>query len=165
MLYAAYGSNLHPRRLGRRISSAEFVGTSFLSDWSLHFHKRGADGSGKGNVLSGGDGVHVAIFEISVDDKHILDGIEGVGYTAAVLEVPAFGDCVSYIAEESHIDGTLEPYDWYKQLVLIGARAHGFPASYLNRIDSIATCHDPDSERRNKQLETLQHIESTGRGS
>ena len=164
MLYAAYGSNLHPRRLAKRISSAEFVGTSFLPDWSLHFHKRGADGSGKGNVRSGGEGIHVAIFEISADDKLILDGIEGVGYTAAVLDVPTFGDCVSYIADESHIDGTLEPYDWYKQLVLIGAQTHGFPASYLNRIDSIATCQDPDSERRKKQLKTLQQIESIGRG-
>ena len=158
MLYAAYGSNLHPLRLAKRISSAEFVGTSFLPDWSLHFHKRGADGSGKGNVLSGGDGVHVAIFEISADDKLILDGIEGVGYTAVFLEVATFGDCVSYVADESHIDGTLEPYDWYKQLVLIGARTHGFPASYLNRIDSIATCQDPDTKRWARQWETVQSL-------
>ena len=159
MLYAAYGSNLHPLRLAKRISSAEFVGTGFLPDWSLHFHKRGADGSGKGNVLSGGEGVHIAIFEISADDKLILDGIEGVGYSATLLDVPTFGECVSYVADESHIDGTLEPYDWYKQLVLIGAKTHCFPASYLNRIESIATCEDPDSERRKKQFETIQHIE------
>ena len=163
MLYAAYGSNLHPQRLAKRVSSAEFVGTGFLPRWSLHFHKRGADGSGKGNVLSGGDGVHVAIFEISHDDKPILDGIEGVGYSAALLEVPQFGDCFSYVADESYIDGTLEPYDWYKKLVLIGAQTHGFPASYLNRIDSVATCQDPDSDRRRKQWESVQLIESNGR--
>lgn len=162
MLYAAYGSNLHPQRLAKRISSAALVGTSFLSDWSLHFHKRGADGSGKGNVLSGGDGVHVAVFEISAADKLILDGIEGAGYTAASLEVPKFGDCVSYFADASHIEATLQPYDWYKKLVMIGAQAHGFPASYMARIDSIATCQDPDSDRRGKQWASIQQIESLG---
>ena len=164
MLYAAYGSNLHPLRLAKRVSSAEFVGTSFLPRWSLHFHKRGADGSGKGNVLSGGDGVYVAVFEISPDDKLILDRIEGVGYSATLLKVPEFGDCVSYVADESHIDGTLEPYDWYKKLVLIGAQTHGFPATYLNRINSAATCQDPDSDRRKEQWASVQLIESNGKG-
>ena len=162
MLYAAYGSNLHPLRLAKRIESAEFVGTSFLSDWSLHFHKRGADGSGKGNVLSGGEGVHVAIFEISADDKLILDGIEGVGYTATVLEVPTFGDCASYVADESHIDGALEPYDWYKELVKMGARAHGFPANYVSRINAITACQDPDSERRARQWASARSLVSNG---
>jgi len=164
MLYAAYGSNLHPLRLARRVSSAEFVGTGFLPDWSLHFHKRGADGSGKGNVLSGGEGVHVAVFEISADDKLILDGIEGTGYSAAFLEVPTLGDCFSYVADESHIDGTLAPYDWYKELVSIGAQMHGFPASYLNRIDAIETCQDPVSERRKMQWASVHQIKSNGRG-
>ena len=164
MLYAAYGSNLHPQRLAKRVSSAEFVGTSFLPDWSLHFHKRGADGSGKGNVQSGGDGVYVAVFEISADDKLILDRIEGAGYSAALLEVPQFGYCVSYVADESHIDGTLEPYDWYRKLVLIGAKTHGFPATYLDRIRSVATCEDPDSDRRKKQWASVQLIESNGKG-
>ena len=165
MLYAAYGSNLHPMRLAKRVSSAELVGSSFLPCWSLHFHKRGADGSGKGDVLSGGDGIHVAVFEISADDKLILDEIEGVGYSDALLSVPTFGDCVSYFADESHIDATLDPYDWYKELVLIGAKTHGFPATYLDRIRSVATCEDPDSDRRKEQWASIQHIESNGKGS
>jgi hypothetical protein len=114
--------------------------------------------------LAGGDGVHVAVFEISADDKLILDEIEGAGYSAALLKVPQFGDCVSYVADESHIDGTLEPYDWYKKLVLIGAQTHGFPATYLNRIDLVGTCRDPDSDRRKEQWASIQHIESNGKG-
>ena len=45
MLYAAYGSNLHPARLSRRAPSAEFVGTALLPGWELRLHKRGQDGS------------------------------------------------------------------------------------------------------------------------
>ena len=111
MLYAAYGSNLHPQRLAKRVSSAELV-----------------------------------------------------GYSAALLAVPKFGACVTYIADESHIDETLEPYDWYKKLVLIGAQTHGFPARCLEEICSVATCEDPDSDRRRKQWEMVQLIESNGRG-
>ncbi len=145
MRYAAYGSNLHPLRLRKRISSTQLIGTAFVPDWSLHFHKRSKDKSGKCNIVSGGDGIHVAVFNISVEDKVTLDGIEGLssGYSKMTLSVPGFGDCASYTADESHIDDSLAPYDWYKELVLIGARVHDFPNDYVNRIDSIAARRDP----------------------
>ena len=100
-----------------------------MPDWSLHFHKKSNDKSGKCNIVSGGDGIHVAVFDISVEDKLKLDDIEGLstGYSKLTLSVPGFGDCASYIADESHIDNSLAPYDWYKELVLIGARLHDFP--------------------------------------
>jgi len=162
MLYAAYGSNLHPRRLTERISSAQLVATSFLSDWTLHFHKRSKDGSGKCNILSGGDGIHVAIFDISAEDKLTLDGIEGLGlgYSEILLNVPDIGDCASYVADESHIDGSLDPYDWYKELVLLGARAHGFPVDYLNRISSFPARQDPDPSRRISRWKTVELVKA-----
>jgi hypothetical protein len=147
--YAAYGSNLHPLRLKNRISSARFVTTSVLDTWSLHFHKRSKDGSGKCNILSGESGVHVAIFEISAADKLALDAIEGLGfgYGEVALSIPDVGDCFAYVAADSHIDDSLLPYDWYKELVLIGARTHRFPAEYQKRIDSIPARRDPHPTR------------------
>lgn len=109
MRYAAYGSNLHPQQLNNRILPAQLITTGFLPNWSLHFHKRSDDESGKGNILVGDDGVHFAIFEISARDKLTLDEIEGVGYSDIVLCIPDIGDCVSYVAEESHIDNSLLP--------------------------------------------------------
>lgn len=160
MWYAAYGSNLHPRRLAERISSAQFVATSFLSDWSLYFHKRSKDGSAKCNILLGGDGIHIAIFDISAADKLTLDKIEGLGlgYSEILLNVPEIGDCASYVADESHIDDSLDPYDWYKELVLVGARAHGFPEDYLNRISSLPAREDPDPNRRVKRWKTVELV-------
>lgn len=162
MHYAAYGSNLHPLRLSDRISSAQLITVRYLSNWSLHFHKRSQDESGKCSILSGGDGVHVAIFEIGAKDKLILDKIEGVGagYSEISLCIPGIGDCVSYVAEDSHIDNSLQPYDWYKELVLIGARFHRFPDDYLKRIESIQALHDPDPRRRLRGWQTVELVKA-----
>ena len=160
MLYAAYGSNLHPIRLTGRLPRARLVGTGFLADWSLHFHKRSKDESGKCSILSGNDGVYFAIFEISGNEKLALDRIEGVGsgYDAASLYIPPFGDCATYIAQTSHIDETLQPYDWYRELVLAGARFHGFPEDYIARIASVPAIRDPVVERGAEQWELIESI-------
>jgi len=161
MHYAAYGSNLHPLRLTERISSARLITTCFLPNWSLHFHKRSEDASGKCNILSAGEGVHVAIFDISAADKITLDGIEGVGlgYSEIVLSIPEFGDCETYVADESYIDDSLVPYDWYRELVLIGARTHGFPDDYLKSIESIPARYDPDPIRRDRNWKTIELVD------
>lgn len=157
MLYAAYGSNLHPVRLTDRLPSAQLLGTAHLAQWSLRFHKRSKDESGKCSILSGSDGVHFAIFEISAQDKLVLDEIEGLGngYAGVTLNIPGFGDCVSYIAEETHIDDSLRPYDWYKELVLVGARFHNFPDHHVRHIQSIQAVRDPDRERAASQWEIV----------
>ena len=158
--YAAYGSNLHPLRLRKRISSARLITTSLLSDWSLYFHKRGDDRSAKCNILAGGGGVHCAIYEISTKDKLILDKIEGVGfgYSETTLTIPKVGDCFAYVAEDTHIDDSLLPYDWYHELVKIGARLHRFPADYLKHIESKQALNDPDPNRSAEKWKTVEMI-------
>ena len=165
MRYAAYGSNLHPLRLAERIASARLVTTAFLPDWSLRFHKRSIDESGKCSIFPGGDGIHVAIFDISAADKRILDRIEGLGagYSEVVLSIPELGDCASYVAERSHIDASLIPYDWYRELVLAGARFHDFPADYVDRIRSFPGRPDPDPDRRADAWNTVDLLKSGGR--
>ncbi len=162
MRYVAYGSNLHPRRLRERIPSARLLTTSLLPGWSLRFHKRSNDGSGKCNIVAGGDGVHVAIFEISATDKLTLDSIEGlgVGYAGIVLDFPEMGGCHSYVAQPSHIDESLDPYDWYKELVLLGARVHGFPEAYVDGIRSLPVRPDPDANRRLERWKTVEMVKS-----
>lgn len=147
--YAAYGSNLHPTRLIERTPSARLLGTSCLPDWSLRFHKRSLDQSGKCDIIAGTGGIHVAVYELSDADKTTLDEIEGVGagYVDISLTVPGMGECKSYVAEESFVDNSLTPYDWYKALVLVGARAHSFPAKYVSEIEAVVACQDPDPQR------------------
>lgn len=164
MLYAAYGSNLHPLRLSRRLATARLLGTSFLDDWSLRFHKRSVDGSGKCSIQNGSSGVHFAIYDISEADRQLLDTIEGVGsgYSEISIDVPGFGPCFSYAASDTHIDDSLIPYDWYKKLVLAGARAHGFPAAYIEKILSVASRRDPDLVRQQEMRGLVDLIEVQG---
>ncbi len=65
-------------------------------------------------MLAGHSGVHVAIYELSAEDKEILDEIEGIGrgYAHGIVDVPGFSDCATYIAEATHIDESLPPYAW-----------------------------------------------------
>ena len=143
-----------------RISSARLITTGLLSGWSLYFHKRGDDKSAKCNILAGGGEVHCAIYEISPKDKLILDGIEGVGfgYSETTLTIPNVGDCLSYVAEDTHIDNSLSPYDWYHELVMCGAHTHGFPADYLQQIGLERSLHDPDRNRSARNWNTVEMI-------
>lgn len=160
MRYAAYGSNLHPLRLTLRTPSARLLATRFVSNRSLCFHKRSADGSAKCNIANGGEGIYVAIFEISAADKTRLDSIEGLGagYSETTLAIPGLGDCFAYVAEPSHIDVSLAPYDWYKALVMAGACFHGFPDSYIDGIRALPAAEDPDATRRSKRWETVKTV-------
>ena len=160
MLYAAYGSNLHPVRLTRRLASAELIGTAHLAHWSLRFHKRSRDHSGKCSIVSGDGGVHFAIFDISAEDKLVLDDIEGLGqgYSAVSLDIPGFGSCASYVAEELYIDDSLRPYDWYKELVVAGAKFHGFPDQYVAQIESVPASEDPDAQRQHRQWQLVRAV-------
>lgn len=104
--------------------------------------------------------MHFALFEISDTDKMTLDKIEGVrlGYSSISLNFPDLGACASYIAQDTHIDESLRPYDWYKALVLIGAEFHGFPDEYLKRIEAIQAIRDPDPSRRAREWRTVELI-------
>ncbi len=158
--YAAYGSNLHPRRLRERIEHAKLVGTSFLNQHTLQFHKRGQDQSAKCSFSSCGRGMHVAVYEVDDTGKQVLDRIEGVGrgYEVAGLHVPGIGECFTYIAAKTHIDDLLQPFDWYREMVLLGCRRHAFPVAYCNRIATIPAIADPDLDRRTRNWEIVERL-------
>ena len=160
MRYAAYGSNLHPLRLKERAPSAQLLGTSHLPDWSLHFHKRSKDKSGKCNILQQAGGVFLAVFDISNEDRLRLNQIEGLGhgYAEGTLSIPNFGSCVTYFAQISFIDNELQPYDWYREIVLLGCMRLGFPPEYLSMIGTIPTIEDPDTVRRDNNWRTVEML-------
>lgn len=158
MRYAAYGSNLHPLRLAERTSSARLLGTRFLRHWSLNFHKRGRDNSAKCNASLRTGGLLVAVYELSSSDKSLLDRIEGPGYRTDSMNVPGFGQCFTYLARESHIDSSLTPYDWYKELVLLGCAHFRPPESYVRSISAIDAETDPDAARAQSMWQTVRRI-------
>lgn len=155
--YFAYGSNLHPLRLGRRTPSCRLLGVASLTGYRLRFHKRSdADGSAKCNVLPSEehrDAVMGAVYELDMKDQAVLDRIEGLGpggYERRTARVKLGGQHLSvffYAALETHIDARLIPFTWYRDLVWCGALWHGFPAAYVEGIRRIKAFIDPDSAR------------------
>jgi len=148
----AYGSNLHPRRIGGRIASARLVATGSVPGRRLAFHKVGMDGSAKCDAPRGRGRVYGALYALDEDDWPLLDGYEGcgAGYERAPLEVRVGDEVVqatTYLAQPGHIDPELRPYDWYIRLVVAGAVYHRFPSEYIEEIAAVPACVDPDEER------------------
>ena len=164
--YFAYGSNLHPRRLGARTPSLRFLCTGRLDGHRLAFHKRGADGSGKADVVPGraSDRVHGAVYRITTGDAARLDRIEGLGagYLRRSLEVvtptgPMAVFC--YQAMQAWVMPGLLPFAWYRELVVAGARRHDLPERYVRRIRSVPCEPDPDPARAAAHLDILRMLD------
>ncbi len=162
--YFAYGSNMHPARLRRRVPSAEAMGVVNLSGYRLHFHKLGADGSGKCNIIRThhtADSVHGVLYVMEAVHKPLLDEAEGEGYRVDTLAVAAARgelETFAYIAEAQYINDTLKPYGWYKELVLRGALTHRLPAPYVARIAAIEAIDDPDDSRTREHRSILDGV-------
>ena len=161
--YLAYGSNLHPTRLQERTPSARPLALVTLAAWDLRFHKRGMDGSGKCNIIRTGrdsDKVQAVVFEILEREKENLDQIEGLGkgYEQSFLTTDKHGEVFFYAAQKSHIDDSLSPFTWYKNLVLAGAYYHKIPNSYIKKIQEVEAMVDPDTSRYQTSLALLEKM-------
>jgi len=171
MKYFAYGSNLCPQRLKKRTPSARFVSEAKLNGHQLRFHKISRqDGSSKCDAFytgNAGDVVWGAVYEIDDSDVPALDAAEdkGVSYEKVQLEAQLLNsDAVEtvyvYVAREQMIKQGVQPYEWYKRYVLIGAKYYNFPEQYVQSIESIESETDPDESRRARHYAVQCEIES-----
>lgn len=159
MYYFAYGSNMSIARLRQRAPSAISLGCYVLKEHDLRFHKSGRDGSGKCDAYftsNSEDAVYGALFKIDPTDKPALDRAEGLGSGYDEKEVTVIANngalikAATYIA--SNIDESLNPYSWYVNHVLIGARETSLPEQYVQtKICVIEAVEDEEKERDAKQ--------------
>ena len=157
MYYFAYGSNMSSKRLQKRINAVK-IGNGKLLNYQLRFHKISKDGTGKCNIFltnNANDYVCGVIFEIDDNDKQKLDRIEGkgYGYDSITIDIELGKKIIqadSYIA--TSIDETLKPFDWYKNHVLYGAKENDLESEYIEKIKSVSTIIDDNSNRRKKEL-------------
>jgi gamma-glutamylcyclotransferase len=153
--YFAYGSNMHVNRLRERIGEFRVHGTAVLPGFRLAWHKLGADGSGKCDIVHTAEpdhAVHGVVYEIHIDQKTALDRFEGLGrgYDERGLVLHREGkrlQAYAYVAHAAHIDPEVLPYGWYKAFVVAGARHHGLPAHYIESISRAPALADPDPVR------------------
>ncbi len=169
LYYLAYGSNLHPYRLTQRVPSASLVGVAVLPGKRLTFHKQSRDGSAKCMFVETGlasDTLYGAVYAIEPREKSTLDEIEGVGLGYEVrtidVEIGNVGyESFTYAADKAFIRPGLLPYDWYRELVLLGAQYHGLPADYIAAIAANGSVADPDENRareKNALLEAMRRL-------
>lgn len=160
----AYGSNLCVERIQARVSSARATFVARLEAHTLRFHKRGRDGSAKADAYRTGreaDVVWGVVYEVSRDDKAVLDRIEGVGAgylddEVQVITADAARVAVRiYRAQADHLDPGLKPFTWYRDLVVRGAVQHGLPAQYREGIEQVPAITDPDAVREAREREVL----------
>lgn len=151
MLYFAYGSNMSGRRLKARLTSAEPLQRARLAGYRLCFHKYSADGSGKCDIVPADNSVHGVVYRIADAEKALLDAYEdhGCGYTDCQVEVVSDdGTMLTALTYQALItEPQLQPFDWYKAHVLIGAREHGLPADYIRSLAAAVSQPDPDRQR------------------
>jgi len=166
--YFAYGSNMLTARLHERVPSVTPIAIGQLLGYALRWDKRSWwDGSGKCDAEAtsrNDDVVWGVLFEFDLDDKPVLDRAEGVGigYVGKPVSVLTEGEvltAITYCATDK--DATLRPYNWYKGLVIAGAREHGLPATYRRGLELVVTVSDTDTARaggaRNRYPMTDRH--------
>jgi hypothetical protein len=162
--YFAYGSNLLTARLRERTPTARVVGPSVLERHGLRWHNSGADGSGKCDVVACHDAqsrVLGVVYEIHARDKPRLDAAESLGVcygerVADVLLADRTLQASLYYGLKT--DPTLVPYDWYKALVLAGAREHGFDLHYVADMQCVPCKVDSDSTRATHHFRLSENI-------
>jgi gamma-glutamylcyclotransferase len=153
LCYLAYGSNMWPRRIEQRLGHCKVLGVVSLAGYALRFHKRGRDGSGKCDAFHSGnptDSLYGVVYSLSQAQRGMLDEFEGPGYVSRDLSVSAQSGnftAYAYVARPEHVDAELRPFDWYKSIVLAGARAHALPAHYIENIVAVKSSPDLDTDR------------------
>jgi hypothetical protein len=162
MKYFAYGSNMLEERLKapNRIPDASFLAVGNVQGYSLKFHKKSRDGSGKCNIVRTNcvsDIVYGIVFEFSENGLDALDRAEGVGsgYHKDSVFVKYADDTqeqmLVYIADPNSTDDALLPYVWYHRLVISGAEQHRLPNDYLVSLRNIQCREDPNPNRDTKK--------------
>ena len=158
--YFGYGSNLHPKYMAYRLTNTKFVGVGKLYDHKLIFNKLGKDNSGKANIIKYEDYiVWDSVYLLSSKELSRLDTQEK-GYRRVVVQVLLNSNIVSvyaYQALEAYIRDT-EPFGWYKELVLSGAKKIGLNKNYIRNTQSVESQEDLLSKRELKYMDIIRDI-------
>lgn len=138
-LYAAYGSNLDPRRMAHRAPSSPVRGSGWLRGWRLTFAggDLGWDGALSTVVEDPSSMVFVMLYEVTDVDERNLDAWEGVDlglWTKIRVRVQTMGrQELAWVYVLDAYEGGL-PSAQYLGVIADAAEAGGAPAEYVERL-------------------------------
>jgi hypothetical protein len=103
--------------------------------------------------------VYGVLYDIDAGEIEALDRSEGRGKGYERLndfEVRAEpgGETVralTYMADDTAVDASLRPYDWYLRLAIKGAEQHGLPGESIATLRANPSAPDPDPDRPTKK--------------
>lgn len=152
VVYFAYGANLHPGWLQRRIPDARLLGAGALPGYRLEFRKRGRDGAARSDASPSSDPaarLPGALYSVSAPDLGRL-GAASAGYRKMDVVVESEQGPVAalaWVAEPGEIAPGLLPWDWYVALIRAGARRLGLDEAHRRWLDAVQSLPDPDADR------------------
>ena len=135
-LYAAYGTNLDPARMGERCPHSPLATTGWLQGWRLTFggEEHGWDGALSTIVEDPIDQVFVAVYDITREDEAALDGWEaadlGLYRKTKVRVATLTGEIVVWTYVLDAYEGGL-PSASYLGVLADAAEAADAPADYV----------------------------------
>jgi len=138
-LYAAYGSNLDPRRMAHRAPASPVQGTGWLRGWRLTFAGEdvGWDGALATVVEDAHSSVFVMLYDITVHDERALDAWEGTDlgiWTKIRVRVHTMGRLeLAWLYVVDAYEGGL-PSARYLGTIADAAEAGGAPEDYVHRL-------------------------------
>jgi gamma-glutamylcyclotransferase (GGCT)/AIG2-like uncharacterized protein YtfP len=136
VLYAAYGSNLDPARMGERCPHSPLHGTGWLVGWRLTFggEDKGWDGALATVVEDPGGQVFVAVYDVTAEDAAMLDAWEGVDiglFRKIKVRVQMLaGEAMAWLYVLDGYEGGL-PSAIHLGVLVEAAEAAGAPADYV----------------------------------
>jgi hypothetical protein len=141
-LYAAYGSNMDPRRMLKRCPHSPLETTGWLTGWRLTFggEEHGWDGALPTIVQDPLEQVFVAVYDVSREDESALDSWEGADsglYRKTKVRIFTLtGETVVWTYVLDAYEGGL-PSASYVGVLAEAAEAADAPDDYVLRLRSL----------------------------
>lgn len=138
-LYAAYGTNLDPARMGERAPHSPLQTTGWLGSWRLTFggEEHGWDGSMATIVQDPTEQVFVAVYDVTREDEVHMDGWESADsglYRKTKVRVSTLaGEQVVWTYVLDAYEGGL-PSASYLGMLVVAAEAADAPADYVTAL-------------------------------
>lgn len=151
-IYFAYGANVHPGWLRRRVPEAKLIGAGLLPGYKLAFRKRGRDGAARSDACPSaepGAALPGALYALPAGGFARL-GAAGAGYHAeqVVVETAAGPQqALTWRADPAELVTGVRPWDWYVALIRAGGVMLALPEAHLRWLEQAPVAVDPDRER------------------
>src|SRR5687768_17308914 len=143
-LYFAYGSNMDPANMQRRVLGARVVGPAKLSGFRLAFSVYSTGWGGGAANLELDEQSHVwgVLWEVPADEVDGLEAFQGhptfYRREDVVVEGPE-GPAIAWTYRVAHQEGSyVRPTDEYVQRMLSAIRVNGLPPEALDMVDRAA---------------------------